>query len=112
EAANVRRLWTFLTLLNVEFDLLIFFQVAVTGTLDSGEVCENIGGAVIWSDEAVALVRVEPFYCACGHNVIPYFLVLDHRCDPCTRDDVIKAEFLGGQIVPRHIAAGAEMCGS
>ena len=82
ETANVRRLWAFLSLLDVEFDLLVFFQVAVTAALDSGEVCENIGGAIIWSDEAVALVGVEPFDCACGHYVIPYFLVVDHDCGP------------------------------
>lgn len=110
EAANVRRLGALLTLLDVEFNFLIFLQVPVTGALDSREVCEYIGGAIIWGDEAVALVGVEPFDCACGHNVIPYFLVWDHECDPLSRDDVANAEFVG-QHCARYIVTGATRYG-
>src|SRR5699024_11801348 len=106
--ANVRRLRTLLALLDVEFELLIFVQVAVAGTLDSGEVCEDISGAIIWSDEAVALVGVEPFYCACGHNIIPYFLNCDHIRDHIPVPTVsARNSFLWGQ---KHCPASRSGC--
>jgi len=50
-------------LLNREFDLLAFFKIAESITLDSGEVDENVRAAIA-SDEAITLGTIEPFDCA------------------------------------------------
>src|SRR5699024_10098706 len=99
-----------LALFNVKLYLLVFFQVTVTGTLNSGEVCEDIGGAIIWSDEAVAFVGVEPFDCACGHNVIP-FQSWTTRVILVPAKKFPTRKFVGQQYA-QHYAADATWCGS
>ena len=57
---NVSCLRAFLALLDCEFDLLAFVQVAETFALDGGVVDKDIR-TVLTSDEAVALAGIEPF---------------------------------------------------
>src|SRR3954454_3087198 len=52
---------------DLEGNLLTFLEAADTGTLHSGNMNENILGAVIRLDEAITLGAIEPFHCASGH---------------------------------------------
>src|SRR5438270_262845 len=60
EEVDVRRLRALVTLLGFVLDLRAFVQRAVTAPLNRAEVDEQVLTAFIGSDEAVALVRVEP----------------------------------------------------
>lgn len=71
ERADVRGLKALLAALGVELDLLVLFEVAVSGAGDRAEVREHVRRAVVGRDEAEALVGVEPFDGASGHDVIP-----------------------------------------
>src|SRR5690606_7181272 len=53
--------------LSVELHLLVLGELLEPGRRDRREVSEEIGRAVIGSDEAEALLRVEPFHSASGH---------------------------------------------
>src|SRR5690606_15897378 len=69
---DVRCLHALGAALCIEGDLLVLFEAAVSAAVDRAEVREQVGRAVIGSDEAEALVGVEPFDDASGHDVIPY----------------------------------------
>jgi len=60
---NVAGLRTLRSFFDSEFDLLAFLQVTVAVTLDGGEVNENVRSTFA-SNEAEALVAVEPFHCS------------------------------------------------
>src|SRR6478736_2673295 len=66
---------------DVELDALTLFQGAVARALDGREVDENVG-AVLTGDEAVALLRVEPFHTACRQRLAPSIL---RSCDLAVR---------------------------
>jgi len=57
--ADAGRLQTLGALFNAEFDLLAFLQVLEAITLDGGVMHKDIRSALT-SDEAVALVSIEP----------------------------------------------------
>src|SRR6478736_8072013 len=67
---------------DVELDALTLFQGAVPRTLDGREVDENVG-AVLTGDEAVALLRVEPFHTACCQRLAPSILHARVACSDC-----------------------------
>src|SRR5690606_17004334 len=52
----------------LEADLLAFDDRTHARTLDSRDVNEHIGAAIVRLDEAEAFGGVEPFNCASGHN--------------------------------------------
>src|SRR5690242_4186614 len=52
----------------IEAELLAFAEAAHSRTFDGGDVDEHVLGAIIWLDEAVALLGVEPFYCSDRHS--------------------------------------------
>src|SRR5699024_11669971 len=58
-------------LLDVELNALVLLEVTTTGARNRAEVRENVGGAVLGGDEAVALVGVEPGDDASSHGDIP-----------------------------------------
>ena len=60
---DVAGLRTLGSLLDLELNLLAFFQVLETFALNGGEVDEDIRAAFA-SEESVALASVEPFDCA------------------------------------------------
>jgi hypothetical protein len=60
---------------DLERDLLAFRDGAHAGTLDSGDVDENVRAAIVGSDEAVALGRVEELH---GSGVHDDFLSIGH----------------------------------
>lgn len=66
---NVGCAGAFLTLTNLKFDLLAIIERRIARDLDLGVMDEQVFAAVIGSDEAVAFVAIEPFYCACAHTV-------------------------------------------
>src|SRR3954469_18752046 len=68
ERANVRGLRALLPLGNLELHPLVLLQAAVARHLDSGEVGEDVGAAVVRGDEPEALVRVEPLHNAGNHD--------------------------------------------
>src|SRR5437660_12709878 len=72
--ADVLRLFTLAAGTDVELDALALFQGAVTGALDGREVDEHVG-SVFTGDEAVALLRVEPFHPACCQRLAPSILL-------------------------------------
>src|SRR5699024_11209007 len=71
ERADVRCLQTLGALLDVELNALVLLEVTTTGARNRAEVRENVGGAVLGGDEAVALVGVEPGDDASSHGDIP-----------------------------------------
>src|SRR5215510_9100669 len=71
--ADVLRLFTLPAGADVELDVLTFLQGAIPAALDRREVDEHIG-SVLARDEAVALLRVEPFHGACCQRLAPYRL--------------------------------------
>jgi hypothetical protein len=77
---NCVRLGTFLTLDDIEFDVIALFQSFVAVQLDCRVVDEHIG-AVIASDESVALGVVEP---------LDFAFVLSHRLMPSLRFDGLR----------------------
>lgn len=70
---NVASLRTLRSFFNSEFDLLAFLQVAVAITLNSGEVDEHVR-STFTSDEAVALITVEPLHSS--NNSVRHFCLL------------------------------------
>src|SRR5699024_5339646 len=71
ERADVRCLQTLGSLLDVELNALVLLEVTTTGARNRAEVRENVGGAVLGGDEAVALVGVDPGDDASSHGDIP-----------------------------------------
>src|SRR4029079_16648803 len=63
---------------DVELDALTLFQGPVARALDGREVDEHVG-SVLTGDEAVALLRVEPFHTACSQRLAPSILRFDVR---------------------------------
>src|SRR5580658_8274160 len=50
---------------------LVVLKAAVPVNLDGGVVDEDVGGAVVWGDETIALVRVKPLHCSLSHCASP-----------------------------------------
>ena len=71
---DVGRLWALGALLHVVLNLVALVQRAVARGVDSGEVSEDVGGALVGLDEAVALVGVEPLNGAGCHVAILRFV--------------------------------------
>ena len=67
---HVRRAGTLSTLTDGELDLLVFVKCCVAFGSDFRVVNEEVFAAVIRSNEAKSLARVEPFYCACRHVLV------------------------------------------
>jgi hypothetical protein len=53
---------------HLEIDLLAFFQVHHSSTLDGADVDVDVESAVDWLEETVALPGVEPFYGSSLHR--------------------------------------------
>jgi hypothetical protein len=71
-AANLGRryivgTWAFFALADFEIYLLIFIQSGIAARLDFRVMDEQIGAAVIRSDETKSLTCIEPFYFTCTH---------------------------------------------
>src|SRR5687767_12437013 len=75
DGPDVGGLRPLLPLAHVELDLLVLLEVAVALARDRAEVHENVGAAVVGSDEAEALLRAEPLDGTGGHEAFPPFLV-------------------------------------
>src|SRR6187551_1019748 len=75
ERTNVRCLHALGAALSIEFNLLRLAQLLESVASDRAEVREQVGRAVIGSDEAVAFFGVEPFHGASGHRVFPSLLI-------------------------------------
>ena len=71
ERANLLSLRTLRALAGGEVDPLVLLQAAEAVSLDSGVVNEDVGGAVVWGDEAVTLVGVKPLHGALSHVLSP-----------------------------------------
>src|SRR3954470_10153114 len=67
--ADVLRLRTLRALSEVELDLLVLLERLVAAGLDGREVNEHVLAAAILSDEAEALVSVEPLDGALSHDL-------------------------------------------
>src|SRR5262249_24541784 len=61
----------FLALLDVERDALALIQAAVTAALDRGVVHEHVRATTVRTEEAVALLAVEPLDGALCHSCSP-----------------------------------------
>jgi hypothetical protein len=61
ENGDVGRLWSFGTLLNGEFNFLAFLEIAVTITLNGGEMDEHVR-STFTGEETITLVTIEPLY--------------------------------------------------
>src|SRR5690349_4596677 len=70
---NVRGLGSLLSLRNLEFDLLVLFEVAISLSLDGRVVHEHVG-AILLGDEAIPLLGAEPLHGASCHKQSPPFL--------------------------------------
>ncbi|NRP75430.1 hypothetical protein ILFOPFJJ_06353 [Ensifer psoraleae] len=64
--------------LELEAELLAFYDRIQSCALDSRDVNEHIGTAVVRLDEAETFGGIEPFNCASGHNE-PFLSNIDHR---------------------------------
>jgi hypothetical protein len=64
---NIRRLGTFVTLLNVKSYRLALGKGFEPTALDRGEVYEHVLAAVRRGNKSEAFGFVEPFYCTCRH---------------------------------------------
>ena len=67
KCTNLLSLWSLGTLADLEFNQLVFLKVAEASTLNFRVVNEEISGAIVWSDETVALFAVEPFHSSLCH---------------------------------------------
>src|SRR5690554_4631107 len=67
QRADVLRLRALGALGGLELDLLVLVEGAVPGRRDGRVVHEDVGAAVLGSDEAEALLSVEPLHGACCH---------------------------------------------
>src|ERR1700728_2446110 len=81
EWANALRLHPLRALLGLVRHLLPLEELAVPGTLDGREVCEDVGGPIVRGDEPEALRGVEPFDGAFRH-ALPLF---SPRLNTCGR---------------------------
>src|SRR5207248_10939542 len=70
ERADVLRLRALLALGGVELDALVVFEALVAVAADRREVDEDVLAAVVRSDEAEALLAVEPLHCALCHCAV------------------------------------------
>jgi hypothetical protein len=61
---------TLLTALDIEADPLALAQIGHPGTLDGGNVDEDILGAPFRLNEAISLLGAEPFHRAVRHGVL------------------------------------------
>ncbi|MDP9840022.1 hypothetical protein J2T09_004802 [Neorhizobium huautlense] len=69
----------------VEAYFLVFRKTGQAGSLDGRDVYKDIGAAIIWLDEAEALVGIEKFYSASfGHASGPFSSVRVQRADSIT----------------------------
>ena len=95
ERADVRGLRALLALGHLELNPLVLVQAAVAGSLDSGEVGENVGSAVVRGNEPEALVRVKLLHNAGNHDRL-----LDGRSFPPIMDvnEVIRPAFCGTRV--------------
>src|SRR5689334_9053754 len=50
-----------------ELHPLVFLEATVTVSLNNGVVNEDVACTVIWGDETIALVGVEPLHCTLSH---------------------------------------------
>src|SRR5690348_17867476 len=50
-----------------ELHPLVFLEATVTVSLNNGVVNEDVTCTVIWGDETIALVGVEPLHCTLSH---------------------------------------------
>src|SRR2546425_5854989 len=66
KAAHTRRVRTLRTLRDLELDAVVLVEIAVPAALDCAEVDEDVR-AVVLLDEAIALLRAEPFHGASRH---------------------------------------------
>src|SRR5674476_1001036 len=69
ERADVLRLRALRTLGDVELNLLVLIERAVSAAGDGRVVREHVGAAVLGSNEAEALFSVEPLHGASCHNL-------------------------------------------
>src|SRR6266536_3892596 len=74
DGANVRGLGALLPLAHVVLDPLVLVEVTVPVAADRAEMHEHVGGAVLWSDEAEALLRAEPLHGSSCHvrSLLPF----------------------------------------
>lgn len=72
ESGDLLGLWALGALADFELDLLVLLEGAEAAALDLGVVDEDVGGAVVWSDEAEALFCVKPLHDACSHWCVPF----------------------------------------
>src|SRR4051812_218219 len=72
DRADVLRLRALLALRGVELDALVLVEALVAGSGDGGVVDEHVLAAVIGSDEAEALLAVEPLHSALCHVVLSF----------------------------------------
>src|SRR6516225_4110845 len=68
------------------FDPLVLLQGAESVNLDGGVVDEHVGRAVVWGDETIALVRVEPL-----HGALRHVLLLPRRFREHGRESRVAA---------------------
>src|SRR4030095_14375907 len=96
ERPDVGSLRALLALGHLELHPLVLVQAPVSGGLDSGEVGEDVGAAVVRGDEPEALVRVEPLHTAGNHARL-----LDGRSFPPIMDvnEVVRPAFCGSRAV-------------
>src|SRR4051794_17126364 len=78
EGADLLRLRALGALRDLELDRLVLFEVPVAGTLDGGEVDEDVRAAAVLGDEAVALLTVEPLDRASCHAA--FYLGITPAC--------------------------------
>src|SRR6476661_4118203 len=67
DSADVARLRTLRTGLDVELDALVLYEVAVAVAGNADEVDEDIAVTLVGGDEAEALFAVEPLHGSLGH---------------------------------------------
>src|SRR3954447_3865645 len=70
DGRDVRRLRALRALRDLELNLLVLLERAVAARRDRGVVREDVGAAVLGSDEAEALLGVEPLHGANRHVVL------------------------------------------
>src|SRR5690606_29852457 len=78
QRSDVRRLQALRAFSGLELDALVLFQRAVSARLDCGVVREDVRAAVVWCDEAEALLCVEPLDGAGSAHSMP-FVVCDRE---------------------------------
>ena len=79
DSGDVLSLGALSTFADLKFDELVLFQATETVALNLGVVDENVRRTVSGSDEAVALLRVEPFHSSLCHCNTFFIFVVQHR---------------------------------